>query len=176
MGNQKSKKYRRQTPPRPGSVEYEINFVQIKLDYIKQRYERDRRKYKKSYDTAEGLSILIKENYRYKRMVCVKNLLEQLQTLYDSVKNAYETDLERQKYTQGSSKETNEQDNNDYRYPVPVLTPAPQAACAEESPAQRPQTPPRNSADVHDGVPIVNSPSDFRKKNLSSALGQPSVW
>lgn len=178
------------TPPRPGQVEYEIKFVERKLNYINDKYKRYGEKYKESYNIAGGLSILIKKNYLKKRrdrsersMVFVKDLLEQLQTLYDKVEKTYKTDLERQNSTQGSSKETYEQDNcednNDYRYldlvltpsPPPSPPPSPQAACAQGQ-----QSPRRNSRDVHNGVSIVDSPSDFGKKNLSSALGQPSVW
>jgi len=179
MGNQKSKKYRRQntTPPRPGQVEYEIQFVETKLKYISDIYKiYGGDALKQSYDTAEGLSILIEENYRCNRMVFVKNLLQQLQTLYDEVESNYKTDLERQKSTQGSSKET--YDRDDFRYPDLVLTPSPppspQAACAQESPSQRPQSP-AASASQDEGIWYTPSTKD-KPRNLSSALGQPSVW
>lgn len=183
MGNQKSKKYRRQdtTPPRPGQVEYEIQYVKIKLNYISDIYKiYGGDALKQSYDTAEGLSILIEENYRCNRMVFVKKLLQELQTLYDEVESNYKTDLERQKSTQGSSKETYDQDDDDddCRYPDLVLTPSPppspQAACAQESPSQRPQTP-RASASQDEGIWYSPSTKD-KPTNLSSALGQPSVW
>ena len=68
---------------------------------------------------------------------------------------------------------------NSFRYPVPVLTPA-QAACAQESPAspaQRTQSPRARASqdkEIWHSPSTENNPN--KSRNLSSALGQPSVW